>query len=257
MAKRFTDTDKWKKAFIKSLPAEYKLFWLYLLDECDHAGIWHVEFELAEVRLGVKLSKEKVRGLFKDRIFDFDNGSKWFIPDFISFQYGELTEKNRAHNSVLQQLKKYNLLKEGKVHISPLQGAKDKEQDKDKDKDKGGVGEIPFVANGYFPNEENRSLELPKNKAETAAERVRLTLKQSIDMTQVYGLWEVFKDQYFTGKKYYDNEGAIYQHFSNWIKDQKFTNGKSGKQTVAGSIDAIDAATAELLRDINEAAGQR
>lgn len=255
MAKRFTDTDKWKKSFIKGLPTEYKLFWLYLLDECDHAGIWHVEFELAEVRLGVKLSKEKVRGFFKERIFEFDNGSKWFIPDFVTFQYGDLTGKNRAHNSVIQQLKKYNLLNEGKVHISPLQGAKDKEQDKDKDKDKGGMGENDFGSLGFFPDEKFLGLELPTFNAEAAAERVRLTKKQSIDMTQVYGLWEVFKIQYFDGKKNYRNEVAIYQHFSNWIKDQNFSDGKSGKQTTAGSINTIDAATAQLLRDLNAPGG--
>ena len=35
MAKRFTDTDKWKKGFIKRLPAKYKLLWLYILDDCN------------------------------------------------------------------------------------------------------------------------------------------------------------------------------------------------------------------------------
>jgi hypothetical protein len=54
MAKRYTDSEKWKKDFIKTLPAEYKLFWLYLLDECDNAGIWHVELDIAEMRLGFK-----------------------------------------------------------------------------------------------------------------------------------------------------------------------------------------------------------
>ena len=254
MAKRFTDTDKWKKAFIKGLPAEYKLFWLYLLDECDHAGIWHVEFDLAEVRLGVKLSQEKARGLFRERVVVFDSGAKWFIPDFISFQYGELNASNRAHKSVLQQLNKYNLLKAGKVHISPLQGAKDKEQEKDKDKEEGGMGETRLPANGFFPDENYLQLELPKHKAETAAERVRLTSRQSIDMTQVYGLWDVFKQQYFTGGKYYENNEAIYRHFNNWLKDQKFTNGNyKGKQTIGDSIKGINTAFANIQRGLDEA----
>jgi hypothetical protein len=259
MAKRFTDTDKWKKTFIKGLPAEYKLFWLYLLDECDHAGIWHVEFDLAVVRLGVKLSAEKARGLFTGRVVVFDNGSKWFIPDFITFQYAELNPANRAHKSVLQQLNKYNLIKEDKGLISPLEGAKDKEQDKDKDKDKeeGGKGETKLEAKGFFPNEKNIGLELPKSNAEAVAERIRQTSKQNIDMTQVYGLWEVFKKQYFTGEKYYESERAIYQHFSNWIKDQKFSDGRGRKQTVEGSLQAIDAATADLIRDLDEATRQQ
>lgn len=139
MAKRMTDTDKWKKPFMKSLPIEYKCFWLYLLDECDHAGIWHVELEHAEMRLGIKLSLQKIRGFFKERIVEFDNGTKWFLPDFISFQYGELDVKNRAHKSVVERLARYNLPAKIKGHITPSQGCKDKDKDKDKDI-KGGMG---------------------------------------------------------------------------------------------------------------------
>lgn len=132
MAKRQTDTDKWKKPFIRSLPAEYKLFWFYILDDCDHAGVWHIDMEVAEMRLGIKLSLEKARGLFKGRVVEFDNGNKWFIPDFISFQYVELTEKNKMYKPVMGIIRKYNLM----GHLSPINGGKDKEQEKEKDKEK-------------------------------------------------------------------------------------------------------------------------
>ena len=37
MAKRFTDTDKWKKGFYKKITnLKYKLLWLYILDDCNH-----------------------------------------------------------------------------------------------------------------------------------------------------------------------------------------------------------------------------
>ena len=52
MAKRFTDTDKWKKTLLKSMPSEYKLLWLYICDDCDHAGIWHVDIQIASLRIG-------------------------------------------------------------------------------------------------------------------------------------------------------------------------------------------------------------
>jgi len=138
MPKRMTDTDKWKKPFIKSLPLEYKIFWLYLLDDCDHAGIWHTDFEVAGLRLGTTLSQKKAEGLFSEKVVLLDDGTKWFIPDFISFQYGVLNPQNRAHASVIHILTKYSLidyLKEKKVLESPLQGAKDKAKDKDMDKD--------------------------------------------------------------------------------------------------------------------------
>lgn len=131
MSKRFTDTDKWKKPFIKSLPTEYKVFWLFLLDECDHSGIWHIEMEIVEARLGIQLSLEKIRGFFKGKIVEFDGGTKMFIPGFVSFQYGILNPDNKAHRSVINSLSKYNLM----GHVSPLQGAMDKDKELDKDKD--------------------------------------------------------------------------------------------------------------------------
>lgn len=132
MPKRITDTEKWKKPFIKSLPVEYKLFYLYLLDDCDHAGIWHIDIEVAEIRLGVKLSLQKARGFFAERIVEFDSGTKWFIPDFISFQYGALDEKNKMYKPVSLLLNKYNLM----GHISPIYGGKEKVKEKEQDNEK-------------------------------------------------------------------------------------------------------------------------
>jgi len=136
MAKRFTDTDKWKKPFVKSLKGTYKLFWLYLLDDCDHAGIWQVDVDVAQIRIGDEIDLYQALKLFGDKVTVFNNGEKWFIPDFIEFQYGDLNPQNRAHNSVLTLLNKYNLLPKNKPLTSPLQGAKDKDMDKDMDKDK-------------------------------------------------------------------------------------------------------------------------
>jgi hypothetical protein len=133
MAKRFSDTDKWKKPFIRSLQAPYKLLWLYILDDCDHAGVWQVDMEIANIKIGENLNTETALKQFGDKITVFDSGEKWFIKDFIDFQYGELNPKNRVHESVLSILKKYNLILEIKHLTSPLQGAKDKDKDKDKD----------------------------------------------------------------------------------------------------------------------------
>src|ERR1700749_4904872 len=129
MPKRYTDTDNWKKAFIKSLPPEYKLLWVYITDECDHSGIWHIEMDLAELRLGIKLSKERAQGLFSEKVVVFDNGNKWFLPDFIKIQYGELSEGNKVHSSVIKSLIKYDL----KKYLDGIQGPSKGPKDKDKE----------------------------------------------------------------------------------------------------------------------------
>lgn len=141
MAKRFVDTNKYKKPFLRGLKGAYKLFWDYLCLDCDHAGIWIVDFEIAQLYIGNDMPinyDEAIQEFNKDeiRIIPFENDKKWFIPSFIEFQYGELKSDNRAHNSVIQILKKYGLLtKDNKPLVSPLQGCKDMDKDKDMDMD--------------------------------------------------------------------------------------------------------------------------
>jgi len=133
MAKRFTDTDLFKKSFFRKLEPQWKLFWIYLFHECNHAGIWEVDFEVAELRCGPAIIEDLALKLFKDRIKVLDNGEKWFIPKFIEFQYGELNPNNRAHASVISVLKRQGAWK---GLTSPSQGAKDKDKEQDKDKAK-------------------------------------------------------------------------------------------------------------------------
>lgn len=160
VAKRFTDTNKYKKPFIRSLKGAYKLLWDFLYHDCDHAGIWIVDFEIAQTYVGSDMPINKVDALqvFNDdetRIIEIDGGKKWFIPSFIEFQYGVLSEKNRAHTNVISILKRHNLLntdlsiKKIKPLTSPLQGAKEMEKEKEKEKDEGGMGET--IPQGVVP----------------------------------------------------------------------------------------------------------
>ena len=138
MAKRFTDTNKYKKPFIRGLQGAYKLLWDYLYHDCDHAGVWIVDFEIAQIYIGsdMEVYRDVAIDVFDDKIIVFDDGTKWFIPSFIEFQYGELNTNNRAHKSVIDILSKHNLYNLDKGLISPLEGCKDKDKDKELDKDK-------------------------------------------------------------------------------------------------------------------------
>jgi hypothetical protein len=134
MSKRFTDTDKFKKVWFRKLSNDNKVFWMYLLDQCNHAGIWEVDFELAHFFCN-GIDEQEIRQVFKKQYQEIDNGKRWFIKDFIDFQYGQLNENNRAHLSVINILTKYKIYK-NKGLIRPLQGYKDKAKDKDMVKDK-------------------------------------------------------------------------------------------------------------------------
>ena len=110
MPKRFTDTIKWKKRFFRELPSDYKLLWLYILDDCDHAGVWEVDFDAVELRIGVRFDSKEVLNKFDNRVIEFRKNEKWFIPDFVKFQYGEeLNMKVKAQWSAIQIIKKYKL----------------------------------------------------------------------------------------------------------------------------------------------------
>lgn len=144
MAKRFTDTAKWDDPWFCALSNEDKLFWTYLCDKCDHAGIWKVNEALVRFYIGSDFVVDPSR--LGGRVVVLQNG-KWFVRKFVEFQYGELNPANRVHASVLKTLEKegaYKFLQgayglsEGPYESSQGAKDKDKETDKDKDMDKGG-----------------------------------------------------------------------------------------------------------------------
>jgi hypothetical protein len=74
MAKRLTDSAKWDDPWFAELPSKYKLFYIYLLDECDHAGIWKVNFRKANFMIGETLEQAEVLRYMSDRVKRVDDG---------------------------------------------------------------------------------------------------------------------------------------------------------------------------------------
>jgi len=154
MAKRFTETTKWEDGWFRKLPPRAKLFWFFILDRCDIAGFWEIDWELASFYIGEKVD-ESILQDFDGRIEKVNSNKLWVVK-FIEFQYGTLNKKMNMHKKIIELLEKYNLLErvmevlrkgkvrvkeglvKGKVRVNePLQ-EKDKEKDKDiyKEKDK-------------------------------------------------------------------------------------------------------------------------
>ena len=205
MAKRFTETGKWKKKWIRELGPEMKLFWFYLLDNCDHAGIWEVDIELAAFQIGIELDESEILNTFNRKIVPFKPG-KWFVPKFIVYQYGELNESNRAHLSVIKILTKYGLYKglnevEQGAYKKP-EGAKDKEQykelDKVKDKDKKSK-ELQMLSIG---------VQLPE-----------LQKDNQFKNRNVKKEFEDFKDYLLANNKKYSNYAAA---FRRWLRNDNY-----------------------------------
>ena len=134
MGKRFTDTAIWDKEWYrKLLPAE-KVAFNYIKDRCDNVGVWCPDTELAEFIIGESVDWEAFLSKLNSNIVVLDNG-KWWLSDFCDFQYGELTDTCKPHQSYIKLLKKHSLWKGYVKGIHPLP-SRAKEKDKDKEKDK-------------------------------------------------------------------------------------------------------------------------
>ena len=148
MAKRFTDTEIWQEDWFLELTNEERLFWFYLKDQCNHAGIWRVNRKRFEFISGKKMNLsfflEKANAE-KQRIQVF--GDKWYILSFIKFQYGPIMNpENRVHKSILKELNDCNIdssqFDPNLTPIRPQNGVKHTPKDKDiKEIGKEGVGE--------------------------------------------------------------------------------------------------------------------
>jgi hypothetical protein len=138
MAKRFTDTELWKKSWFRTAKPKIKCLFRFLVDNCDHAGILDIDYGLMSFMIGDEITESDLNDLSEQ--FETISKDKIFIPSFIHFQYkvsdyAELNPENNAHKGVISQLKKYNLLAPKQPLNSPCSGAQDKEKDKDKVKD--------------------------------------------------------------------------------------------------------------------------
>lgn len=105
-----TETQKWANPFFRDKCPVCKLFWLFVLDQCSYAGIWQVDYRLAEFSIGGILDRDFIEKDLSDKIVIIDGGQRWFIPSFIKFQYGnQLSKRNQIHMRVIKEVINRNL----------------------------------------------------------------------------------------------------------------------------------------------------
>ena len=139
MGKRFTETEKWKDPWFRKLSPEVKLFWLFLTDNCDSAGFWKKDYDLAAFFCGVEVNESFLSSINaeKERVINYKEHI--LIIDFIQFQYGTLSPDCKPHKAVIDLLERHNSkgYSKGKDTLTiPLANPCLRVQDKDKDKDK-------------------------------------------------------------------------------------------------------------------------
>ena len=110
MAKRFIDTSYYKSPFVRGLKGALKSLYTYIICECDGAGIWAKDLEIASMYIGFEIT-EKDFNVFLERnkAIDLKNG-RYFFPDFLEHQYPKgLSIHNPAQKNFILELQR-NLL---------------------------------------------------------------------------------------------------------------------------------------------------
>jgi hypothetical protein len=152
--KRFTDTEKWRDPWFRRLKPEHKLAWDYICTNCDNAGVWVVDWDLFSYLSGATVEEKEVFDALEGRVADIGKG-RWWIQKFIRFQFGELVDLSRVHQSVVRLLHQHGIHTLWIEYTKSIQRVADTPKDKDiaqdKDKDTGkGSGENHL--NGEMPS---------------------------------------------------------------------------------------------------------
>src|SRR5690606_14048456 len=138
MPRRFTDTEKWRDEWWGSLPNDYRMIWLYLVDSCSIAGIWKKDFRGLNFNCNTKITEDEFLKVFGTRVID--KGNFFFIPKFLRYQCPKGLNSNKP--AILSIIKELELNDLTKIVNESLGNDFLIIKDKGKGKDKGtGIGE--------------------------------------------------------------------------------------------------------------------
>lgn len=112
MSKRFIDTEIFSDPWFMDLSVNAKLFYIYLITNCNHAGIIEINWKLAELQTGIKqLAKSYVTLIkeYNNKLIKLRD-RYYFIPKFIEFQYPGFPKSNvRQQESAIKILCEFDL----------------------------------------------------------------------------------------------------------------------------------------------------
>lgn len=212
MAKRFIDTGIFNDSWFMGLSVSNKLFFIYLITNCDHAGIIDLNIKLAEFQTGIKGLANSLLTVIKE----FDNrlirlsDNYYFIPKFIKYQYPNgLSNNVKAQLSVINKLKEFNLFDDSNQTVkqelaNSLLTVQDIDIDKDKDKDKdkqtvkietkNDLHPLQKYVIDNFPNvsklktqlTKQNCIELLKNYSKETVKNVLMSMENKKDLNKKY-----------------------------------------------------------------------
>ena len=120
--KRFTDAEKWLDPWFRNLTPEGKIFWLFLLDNCDIAGVWERDDAFFQFVSGISAPVDDHLKELSDRILALDE-KRILVPKFVPFQQGGgLNDRKPFHRGIFKILEKLGLEQQEDGMVMPLNG---------------------------------------------------------------------------------------------------------------------------------------
>lgn len=196
MAKRFADTRLSREKWFRILTPAMKGALRFLLDDCDEAGVWSIDEAAIEFNVGVPVSIpaliEAVNADGKVRL-ELLGRDKVYIPGFVPFQYGKLSESCKPHKKAIARLRDLNLWERYLETLRyPLQRVQEEEEDKEEEeeKEKGGVGENKTPAAPPLADSAKRCAEVWLKTLESKKQSRKLIPGEDVEIARAIKRWD-------------------------------------------------------------------
>jgi len=210
MSNRFTAPEKWVDPWFCELSINDKLFWVYICDNCNHAGIWQVNWPLVKFHIP---NYEFNHEVFNGRVEILDEAT-WFLKKFVLFQQkissvNDLNPLNKCHLSIINILKSKGLVRGFKAPKKGLGRGQ-------------GIGNSNSNSNtGIVKGEfsfEDIYLKYPNKVGKKAAERHFLaTVKTDQDFQDIQTALKNYLASERVKKGFIQNASTWYNQWRDWV----------------------------------------
>lgn len=256
MSKRFTDTEKWTKKWFGDLSLKEKVLWLYICDACDAAGIADFSERFFSFSVGFKVTKGMLEKSFGNKLKWLED-TKFFIPSFIEFQYGQLRDSCKPHKPIINELVKKGLLEmndgKGMLTLSiPFQKGINTLEEKEKEKEqeqeiitKGVIGEkeTPTAFDLFwsaYPKYRAGSKDKARTAFEKAVKRAGVSAEQIVSKAKEYAISEEATK----------NNGQFAKGAAAWLNDDRFLQTYLPARNSVSALAASREAGTKAIQDL-------
>lgn len=219
--KRFRDTDAYRDRFVRALTPSLKHLWFYILDDCDHAGIWRVDLDGAALYTGAGPFEEAAcLGALQEKV-QVINQDHWFIPGFLKFQYGEqLSEKAGIAIAVQRRLKEMGLEGVKTVSTPTQQGLKTLKEEREEEVKVEEEIKVKIKSpSKSHPGFDQFYTLYPRHDAKGDAQKAWVQMKAPLEDVLVAIRWQLKSEDHLAKEKRYIPLPASWLRASRWLDE--------------------------------------